>query len=38
MVDRFHVAAFSFAVGIAYALVYYEKVNGSEKPVIEVGD
>ena len=38
MVDRYHVAAFSFAVGLVYALVYYEKVNGSEKPVIEVGD
>jgi hypothetical protein len=38
MVDRFHIAAFSLAAGMALALVYFEKVNGSERPVIPLGE
>ncbi|MBA3725278.1 MAG: O-antigen ligase family protein [Armatimonadetes bacterium] len=37
MVDRFHVAAFSVGVGMVTALVYYEKINGSDTSVIDVG-
>ena len=38
MVDRYHIAAFSVGVGMVLALVYYEKVNGSEQPVIPLGE
>lgn len=34
MVDRFHVAAFAIATGLIAALVYHEKIHGSEEPVI----
>jgi O-antigen ligase len=38
MVDRYHIAAFSVGVGMVLALVYHEKVNGSDQPVIPLGE
>ena len=37
LVDRYHIAAFSVGVGMVIALVYHEKVNGSEEPVLPLG-
>jgi len=38
MVDRFHIASFSVGAAMALALVYFEKVNGSEDAVIPLGE
>jgi O-antigen ligase len=38
MVDRYHIAAFSVGAGMVVALIYHEKVNGSEDPVIPLGE
>jgi hypothetical protein len=38
MVDRYHIAAFSIGVGMVMALVYWEKVNGSEQAVLDLGE
>jgi hypothetical protein len=35
-VDRFHVAAFSIMVAMSLALVYHEKMNGSDVPVLDI--
>ncbi|RMG24091.1 MAG: O-antigen ligase domain-containing protein [Armatimonadetes bacterium] len=36
LIDRYHVAAQAIMVAMALALVYHEKVNGSDVPVIDV--
>ncbi len=36
LIDRFHIAAFSMGVATSLALLYHEKMNGSEAPVIAV--
>jgi hypothetical protein len=38
MVDRYHIAAFSIGAGMVVALVYHEKVNGADEPVIPIGE
>jgi hypothetical protein len=38
MVDRYHIAAFSIGVGMVMALCYWEKANGSEQAVIDLGE
>ncbi|MDQ2986976.1 MAG: O-antigen ligase family protein [Armatimonadota bacterium] len=38
MVDRFHIASFALGAGMVLALAYYEKVNGSERAVIAIGE
>jgi hypothetical protein len=37
MVDRFHIAAFSICVGMDAALVFFERVNGSDATIIDLG-
>jgi hypothetical protein len=36
MVDRYHIAVLSIFVGAALALVYHEKVHGSDVPFIDL--
>jgi hypothetical protein len=38
MVDRYHIASFSVGVGMVLALVYHEKVHGSEAAAIPIGE
>jgi hypothetical protein len=36
LIDRYHVAAQAMMVAMALALVYHEKVNGSDVPVLDI--
>jgi hypothetical protein len=36
LIDRFHIAAFSMGVATSLALLYHERMNGSETPIIPV--
>lgn len=36
LVDRFHVAAFAVATGMSMALVYHERIHGSDVPVVDL--